>query len=315
MTKLLMRNGTPFGEKSPLNRLIRCNIGAPGIQVAQFRSPELEHAYRDPALEGIAKIALKRHAMMMPFVQFSEQAILNGMFGNACGCVRTAISAGATAQTTINTGSIASGGASGNMDQTPNTTAKIWVGTPGSGATQNQYTAPHAFVLTGSAATSLTIASQSIGLAISVGDFIFLGGSSSAGGATTTDGPMWHINTFYIGLSTAAGSASQASLLSGEPTSTGGYARIVVTNNQANFPIATAASPSVLTAGGPFSFPQSTAAWSTGSTNLTAMFMADASTLAGGDILAAGALTTPQAVNAANITLSFASGAITISLT
>lgn len=252
----------------------------------------------------------------MPYVQYSEQAILNGMFGNCCGCVRTAISAAATAQTAIATGSIANGGTSGNMDQTPNTTAFIWVGTPGTGATINQYTAPAAFLLTNSAATTLTIASQSIGLARSVGDYIFLGGAASAGGATTYGpGTMGTWNHLYIGLSTASGTASQASLLAGEPTSTGSYARIAIPNNQASFPIATAASPSVLTAGGPFSFAQSTAGWSTGATNLTSMFIADASTLDGGNILAAGALGTAQAVNAAGITLSFASGAITIQLT
>lgn len=315
-TKLLMRNGVPFGERAPLGRLVRFDPGAPGIQVAQFRNPELEHAYKDPELAPIAKIALKRHARMMPFVQYSEQAILNGLFGNCCGCVRTTIAAAATAQTAIATGSIATAGASGNMDQTPNSTATIWTGKPGTGATQNQYTNPHSFLLTAAAATSLTIASQSIGLAVTAADFIFLQGSSSAGGATTNAGPMWTLNTLYIGLSTAAGSASQASLLSGEPTSSNGYARIVVTNNQANFPIASAASPSILTAGGPFSFPASSGGgWSTGATNLTAMFFADASTLAGGNIVAAGALTTPQAVASAGITLSFASTAITISLT
>lgn len=287
----------------------------PDIQVAAFRNPELEHAYRDPRLEKVAKIALERHAHMMPFAQYSEQAILNGLFGNCCGCVRTAISAGATAQTTINTGSIATGGVSGNMDQTPNTTAKIWIGTPGSGAMQNQYTAPHAFVLTGSAATSLTIASQSIGLAISVGDFIFTAGSASAGGATTNAGPMWQLNTLYIGLTTqAVAGATQANVLSGEPTSAGSYARIVVANNQTNFPIATAASPSVLSAGA-LTFVASTAAWSTGATNLVQCFIADASTLAGGNVLAFGALGVPQAVNASGITLSFAANALSISLT
>jgi hypothetical protein len=237
------------------------------------------------------------------------------MFGNCCGCVRTTIAAAATAQTAIATGSFATGGASGNMDQTPNTTAQIWTGHPGSGATQNQYTNPHAFLLTGSAATSLTIASQSMGLVLTVGDFIFLGGGSSAGGATTAI-PSWQLNTLYIGLSTQATSgATQANILSGEPTSSGSYARIVVPNTQANWPLPTAATPSVLTAGGPFSFPASTAAWSTGSTNLIQMFIADAPTLAGGNVLAFGALGTPQAVNASGITLSFASSAITITLT
>jgi hypothetical protein len=202
------------------------------------------------------------------------------------------------------------------MDQTPNTTAFVWVGHPGSGATQNTYTAPHSFLLTNSAATSLTIASQSIGLAVTVGDFIFLAGSSSAGGSTTAGGPMWTLNTVYLGLTTQAVSgATQANVLSGEPTSTGSYARIVLANNQANFPIASAASPSVLTSGGPFSFPSSTAAWSTGSTNLVQLFIADASTLAGGNVLAFGALSVAQAVNAASIQLQVSTNGLTVSLT
>lgn len=251
----------------------------------------------------------------MPYAQYSEQAILAGMFGNCCGCVRTTIAAAATAQTAIATGSFATSGVSGNMDQTPNTTAMIWTGKPGTAGTQNQYTNPHAFLLTGSAATSLTIASQSNGLALTAGDFIFLGGSSSAGGATTAC-PCWQINTMYIGLTTqAVAGSTQANVLAGEPTSTGSYARIVVPNTIANWPLPTAASPSVLTAGGPFSFAASSAAWSTGATNLIQMFISDAPTLAGGNVLAYGALGTPQAVNAAGITLSFAASAITITLT
>jgi hypothetical protein len=45
------------------------------------------------------------------------------------------------------------------------------------------------------------------------------------------------------------------------------------------------------------------------------MFIADALTLAGGNVLAIGALGTAQAVNASGITLSFATGAITLTLT
>jgi len=254
----------------------------------------------------------------MPYAQYSEQAILNSMFGNCCGCVRTTIAAAATAQTSIATGSIANAGASGNMDQTPSSTGFVWTGhvpTTG-GTTQNVYTNPHAFLLTASAATSLTMASQSIGPAVTAGDFIFTGGSSVAGGSTTAGGPMWTLNMVYIGLTTQAVSgATQANVLTGEPTATGSYARIPVINNQANFPIASAASPSVLTAGGPFSFPASSAAWSTTSTNLIQMFISDGATLGGGNVLAFGALGTAQAVNASGITLSFASGAITITLT
>jgi hypothetical protein len=251
----------------------------------------------------------------MPYAQYAEQAILNAMFGNCVGQVATTIAAAATAQTSIVTrGSIGSG----NIDNTPATGAMIWTGTPGSGATQNTYTAPHAFINSGGAPTVTTfpIASQSIGLALTAGDFIFLGGGSTNTG-TLTAIPSWQLNTLYIGLTTQAVSgATQANVLTGEPTSSNGYARIAVLNNRANFPIATAASPSVLTAGGPFSFPASSGGgWSTGATNLIQMFIADASTLAGGNVLAFGALGTPQAVAAAGITLSFASGAITVTLT
>jgi hypothetical protein len=287
------------------------------MNIAFKHDPRCRYTFRDPTTAKMAQIARDLGAMMAGgFVQYSEQALLNGIWGNCCGKVRTTITAASTAQTAIATGSFATGGASGNMDQTPNGTATIWTGTPGSGSTQNQYTAPHAFLLTASSATSLTIASQSIGLAVTAGDCIFTQGSSSAGGATTNAGPMWAINTYYIGLSTQTTSgATQSNLLSGEPTSTGSYARIVVPNTQANFPNASAASPSVLTCGGPFSFAASTAAWSSGATNLATMFFADASTLGGGNIIAWGPLGTAQAVNASGITLSFASSAITITLT
>ncbi len=250
----------------------------------------------------------------MPYAQYSEQAILNAMFGNCVGQVSTTIAAAATAQTTfITRGSIGSG----NIDNTPATGALILTGTPGTGATQNTITNPHAFLNSGGAPTATTfpIASQSMGLALTVGDYLWLGGGSTNTG-TTAYLPVWTLNTLYIGLTTQIVSgATQANVLSGEPTATGSYARIAVLNNRANWPIATAASPSVLTAGGPFSFAASTAGWSTGATNLVQMFIADAPTLAGGNVLAFGALGTAQAVNASGITLSFASAAITITLT
>lgn len=250
----------------------------------------------------------------MPFVQYSDQAVLNSIFGNCVGCVRTTITAASTAQTAIATGSFATSGASGNMDTTPASTAQIWIGHPGTGATQNQYTAPHAFLLTAAAATTLGIASQSVGLAVTVGDFIFTMGTAAA------PLPAWTLNTLYIGLSTqATAGATQANILSGEPTSTGSYARIVVPNTATattwSTARASAASPSVLTAGGPFSFAASTASgWSTGATNLIQLFLADAPTLAGGNVIAFGALGTPQSVAAAGITLSLASGALTVTL-
>jgi len=289
----------------------------------RIERPRMEdYRFADPELERMARVAADADAVGMPYAQYSEQAILNGMFGNCAGVVKTAIAAAATAQTSIATGNAAAwiaggrtGAVSGNMDQTPNTTALVEIVTPGTTPNFNTCTAPHTFLLTNSAATALTIASQSIGLAISVGDFVFVGGGSSAGGSTTAI-PGWQLNTVYLGLTTQAVSgATQANVLTGEPTSTGSYARIAVVNNQANLPIATAASPSVLTSGAAFTFPASTAAWSTGATNLIQLFIADAPTLAGGNVLAFGALSTPQAVNAGSITLQVTSGGLTITLT
>lgn len=290
--------------------LIRDKLLRPGLVIADFRSKELEHRYHDDSIRGMSEAARAIRATMFPYAQYSEQAILNSMFGNLAGCVRTTIAAAATAQTAIATGSSATGGASGNMDTTPASTGQIWTGHAGTGATQNQYTAPHAFLLTASTATSLTIASQSIGLAVTAGDFIFTMGAAAA------PLPAWTLNTVYIGLTTQAVSgATQANILTGEPTATGSYARIALFNTAANWPSATAASPSVMSSGAAFSFPASTAAWSTGATNLIQMFIADASSLAGGNVLAFGALGTAQAVNASGITLSFAGGAITLTLT
>ena len=262
--------------------------------------------FHDSDVGEAARIA-ELYGMEAAFVQYSEQALLNGIFGNLIGRVNGAITAPAAATTAV---TVMGSNGSGSIDTTPASGAVLFLGTPGSGATQNQYS--NADVLTatsGSTGTSLAIVSQTIGKSRAVGDMIFSLGSTSA------PLPAMFNNTLYIGLSTAAYTSSQATILSGEPTSTGSYGRIVVLNNRANWPTATAASPSVLTAGGPFSFAASSAAWSTGSTNLVTMFIADASTLAGGNILAAGALGTAQAVNASGITLSFASGAITITLT
>lgn len=131
-------------------------------------------------------------------------------------------------------------------------------------------------------------------------------------GATAYAAPA----TWYIGLTTQAVSgATQANVLSGEPTSTGGYARIVVTNNTSNFPASSGFNPATTASGAIFSFPASTGSgWSTGATNLIQVFIADAATLAGGNVMGFGALTTPQAVNASGITLSFAIGALTVTL-
>lgn len=101
-----------------------------------------------------------------------------------------------------------------------------------------------------------------------------------------------------------------ATILSNEPTSTGSYARVGVVNNAANFPASTGTYPGSKSSGATFAFPASTAAWSSGATVLDIFFLSDSSTLAGGNIIAWGYLTTAQAVNASGITLSFASSAL-----
>lgn len=235
------------------------------------------------------------------------------MFGNVLGMVKTGIAAAAAAQTSITAGTFASGGATTTWDTaTPSGTTLFFVGTPGAGATINQYTAPHMFAATAAVASpaSLTIPSQSIGLAITAADIIINCGTLAA------PAPFFFNNTLYIGLSTqAVAGATQANILSGEPTSTGSYARVVLANNLITWNAATAAQPSVTNNLAVISFAASSAAWSTGATNLIQLFISDASTLAGGNVLAYGALTTPQAVNAASVTLSLATTTLSITLT
>ncbi len=249
----------------------------------------------------------------MPFSQFSEQQILNSIFGNVLGKIKTGIAAAATAQTSITAGTFASGGATTTWDTaTPSTTALFFVGTPGSAGTQNDYTAPHMFAATNVVASpaSFTIPSQSVGLTITAGDIIINCGTLAAPAA------LFLNNTLYVGLTTqAVAGATQANVLSGEPTSTGSYARVVLANNLTTWNAATAAQPSVTDNLAVISFAASGAAWSTGATNLIQVFISDSPTLAGGNVLAYGALGTPQAVNASSITLSFSTTSLSITLT
>lgn len=140
----------------------------------------------------------------MPWGTAVEPKILDGFFGNLIGCVRTAVAAAATAQTAINTGSVATGGVSGNMDVTPGNNTYVIIATPGAGATQNQYTKASLFLVASSTATVMTIASQSFGPGISVGDFIFQIGT------TTTLGALMMLNTLYVGLSTVGATTTVA---------------------------------------------------------------------------------------------------------
>ncbi len=246
----------------------------------------------------------------MTLPQFAGQQILNSMFGNVLGKIKTGIAAAATAQTSITAGTFASGGATTTWDTaTPAATSQFFVGTPGSAGTQNQYTAPHIFLATAVVASpaSFTIASQSIGLAITAADIILAMGTGAAPAAAFLN------NTLYVGLTTqAVAGATQANVLSGEPTSTGSYARVVLPNNLITWNAATAAQPSVTTNLAAITFAASSAAWSTGATNLIQVFLSDSPTLGAGNVLPFGALATPQAVNAASITLSFATTTLSV---
>jgi hypothetical protein len=121
--------------------------------------------------------------------------------------------------------------------------------------------------------------------------------------------------TVYVGLSTAAATTSDATVLAAEPSSTGSYARVSVTNNATNWPAASGTNPASKSNGTAITFPTSTAAWSSGATALQTFFVADASTLGGGNILLKGALTANQTVNASNIAASFAIGQLSATCT
>lgn len=110
--------------------------------------------------------------------------------------------------------------------------------------------------------------------------------------------------TVYVGLFTAAPTDAYTS---GVPTGTevsgGSYARTSATFG--------AAASGSITNSGTVTFPTSSAAWNSGS-NITHFGVFEASS--GGTMIGWGSITTPQAVGAANITLSFAASALTVTL-
>lgn len=141
-------------------------------------------------------------------------------------------------------------------------------------------------------------------------DSVFGGGASQS---------AWTgVATVYIGVSTQTWSSSvtDASLVGAEPSATGSYARIVVTNNATNLTAATGSNPATKKLHVSFSFAASSAAWSTGATALASTFWSDASTLAGGNTLWSGALSpATDIVNGAGVTLTFAIDALQMTLT
>ena len=112
--------------------------------------------------------------------------------------------------------------------------------------------------------------------------------------------------TAYIGLKTADPTDDNSA--GTEPTiPTGGYARVVTAG--ADWDAAAAGATANAAA---LTFVTSTAAWSTGATNLTHFIIMDAATA--GNLLAHGALSTARAVNAIGIALEFAIGDLDITL-
>lgn len=141
-------------------------------------------------------------------------------------------------------------------------------------------------------------------------DAVFGGGASQS---------AWTgVATVYNGVSTSTYTTSllDATIIAAEPTATGSYARISVTNNSTNFPAATTS-----TATGTkklhvsFSFAASSAAWSTGATALASFFWASVATLATGPVMWMGALSpATDAVNGSGVTFTYAIDAVQMTL-
>ena len=112
--------------------------------------------------------------------------------------------------------------------------------------------------------------------------------------------------TAYIALSTADPTDDASGLA--EPDGTGSYARITTSGSDWD-----ASSGGATANAAALTFPTSTAAWSTGASNLTHFALFDASSA--GNMLAHGTLAVARAVNSADIILEFAIGDLDITLT
>lgn len=127
-------------------------------------------------------------------------------------------------------------------------------------------------------------------------------------GKTPTAPTAWYISLH----TTNPGDDGQGG---GEPTlGTGGYARKQFAGGSSDWTAAPNPSndaAAVSANSGSQSFATSTAAWSTGATNLTHFGVWDSATLtAEANFIGRGSLTTPQAVNASGITITIATSAI-----
>jgi hypothetical protein len=247
--------------------------------------------------------------------QYQGIGTLAMIFGPAVACVRTTISALTASTVTINIGSVATGGVSGNADTTPPNNSIILIAHPsGSGVSQNLYTTVSAFAITSSTATAITIPTCTNPYAITVGDFIFLLGINTATTVTTPPQIPILLSHLYIGLSTQAWSSTvtDAQLLTGEPTSAGNYSRIDCLNSSTNWPVgATAAEIETSQNAVAQTFATSNAAYSTTTTALASWFCTDLVTLAAGHVVWSGALTPATDIcNGTGVTFSFAINAL-----
>jgi len=117
---------------------------------------------------------------------------------------------------------------------------------------------------------------------------------------------------WYQALSTANPGDDGASLA--EPTSTGGYTRSadMTSGGWTAAPDPSNDAAAVSANSGTVSFPESTAAWSTGATNLTHFATFTSSTLSTEAVyVGRGSLNNPTAVNSSGVTLTFAAAALT----
>jgi hypothetical protein len=127
----------------------------------------------------------------------------------------------------------------------------------------------------------------------------FKGGSSIA-----------NATTLYLGVCT--GIAADA--VSGEPSSTGSYARVAVSVGSSG---AFTVTNGVVTNASVIQTPTSTAAWSTGASVLTTWFLSRVSTLGDTAYVCGGTITAgnQKAINAANEALQFPASSLTLTET
>lgn len=125
------------------------------------------------------------------------------------------------------------------------------------------------------------------------------------GGASLTNTEL------YLGLTTASPTGTGS--FTNEPTATGSYGRIAI-GATGTTKCAAATALVITNNNGALTMATSTAAWSTGATNLTYWFIATSGTTGAGTMLYYGLLGSAIAVNAANLAPSFAASQLSLTL-